>query len=227
MVSVRRRRSSLEILGGSPAVDAEAAAVVATEKDEKARKLGKKHVNVSAGGTIYEQAKSRRTRHREVLMEHADDAVALKSASGSGEARGPNLTANTFTYRHCKAEQDPEEEKWNLKSQLRIAKLRDSLLGNDNDRNISRRRATTASPYRSPDGPKKASQQTRQIATVASKTAQPTKAKSMASRLAEGLDRFRRKSSIPKAAPKRKTKLVKHATPAGTASQKAGGRNSK
>ena len=61
--SKKRRRTSSTILSTDEKVNTE---------------LTQKSLNVSAGGVFYERASSRRTRHRQVLQVHSDDAVPLK-----------------------------------------------------------------------------------------------------------------------------------------------------
>eukprot|EP00957_Ditylum_brightwellii_P191880 14607264-Ditylum_brightwellii.AAC.1 len=66
---------------------------------EHLHQLKHSNLNVSAGGNIYERAKSRRERHRQALMSSNNTALDSAIPLGRSGKRGPGRTADLHSDR--------------------------------------------------------------------------------------------------------------------------------
>jgi len=87
--------------------------------------LNEKNLNVSAGGAIYERAKSRRERHRNALLGDAETAKPLRR---SGTQTSQTLVTLNSSSRRDSNNNDTEEE-FIKKGNLRIMKIRSAMVG--------------------------------------------------------------------------------------------------
>jgi hypothetical protein len=126
----RRRRTRTEILGIRN--DNTHDATTNDNTNISLLELDHMNLNVSAGGEFYERAKSRRQRHRQVLMARvAEDTMIPLGRTTTGKRRSNHTTTSD--------DNDRVEQEYEQKGKLRALQLHDKM-------RLSSRRTVAAPP---------------------------------------------------------------------------------